>query len=78
MYSTLPSTPFPNIPITSFTQGPILIGGVEENSTFDRAARAGQKEKLKEAGWGDRGVGSIPTPANDPITVNRHGIVPLN
>ena len=56
-------------------QGPILIGGVEENSTFDRAARAGQKEKLKEAGWGDRGVGSIPTPANDPITVNRHGIV---
>ena len=57
-------------------QGPILIGGVEENSTFDRAVRAGHKDKLKANGWGDYGVGSIPPPAHDPVTVNRHGIIP--
>lgn len=58
-------------------QGPILIGGVEENSTFDRAVRAGNKEKLRENGWGDYGVGSIKPPANDPITVNRHGKIAI-
>ena len=57
-------------------QGPILIGGVEENSTFDRAVRAGDKQKLKQAGWGDHGIHSSPLPSHEPTTVNRHGVVP--
>jgi len=60
----------------AIAQGPILIGGVEENSTFDRAVRAGEKHKLKENGWGDYGTDSIPPPAKDPITVNRNGRIP--
>ena len=34
-------------------QGPILIGGVEENSAFDRAVRSGQKDTLVQNGWAD-------------------------
>lgn len=51
-------------------QGPILVGGVEENSTFDRAVRPGNKEALLEAGWGDAGAGA--TPDKPPTVVNQH------
>ena len=51
-------------------QGPILVGGVEENSTFDRAVRPGNKEALLEAGWGDAGAGN--TPDKPPTVVNQH------
>jgi hypothetical protein len=49
-------------------QGPILIGGVEENSTFDRAARAGRGAALKDLGWGD--APGNPVPAADKTIVN--------
>eukprot|EP01046_Picozoa_sp_COSAG06_P041305 COSAG06_NODE_5109_length_3713_cov_2.494466_2_plen_247_part_00 len=54
----------------TIAQGPILVGGVEENSTFDRAVRPGEKEKLLECGWGDAGSGF--TPDDDPVVVNTH------
>jgi acetyl-CoA C-acetyltransferase len=41
-------------------QGPILVGGVEENSAFDRAARAGRGSALKDLGWGDAPGNPIP------------------
>jgi acetyl-CoA C-acetyltransferase len=49
-------------------QGPILIGGVEENATFDRAARAGRGEELKGLGWGDAPGNAVP--AADTTKVN--------
>jgi acetyl-CoA C-acetyltransferase len=48
-------------------QGPILIGGVEENATFDRAVRAGKKELLKNMGWDD---GNTP-PKTEPKLLNK-------
>ena len=54
----------------TIAQGPILVGGVEENSTFDRAVRPGNKEQLLMAGWGDTGSGF--TPDEDPVVVNTH------
>jgi len=60
------------ISTNNIPQGPILIGGVEENSTFDRAVRGGNSHVLKEMGWGDGDA----APANAPVTVNRHGIIP--
>ena len=34
-------------------QGPVLVGGAEVNSSFDRAIRAGRKTDLVRYGWGD-------------------------
>jgi acetyl-CoA C-acetyltransferase len=34
-------------------QGPILVGGVEENAAFDRAVRGGKKDALPKMGWND-------------------------
>ena len=59
------------IALGNIPQGPILVGGVEENSTFDRVMRAGDKHLLKKWGWGDRGHGQQPPP-DAPVTVNLH------
>lgn len=63
------------IALGKIPQGPILIGGVEENATFDRTVRAGRKEDLKTAGWGDQGIDSK-EPPHEPVTVNKRGILP--
>jgi acetyl-CoA C-acetyltransferase len=34
-------------------QGPILVGGVEENAAFDRAVKSGKKDVLQKMGWSD-------------------------
>jgi acetyl-CoA C-acetyltransferase len=48
-------------------QGPILVGGVEENSAFDRAVRSGNKEVLEKNGWND----GVSPPKAAPKVVNR-------
>ena len=47
-------------------QGPILVGGLEENAAFDRAVRGGNKEALEKMGWadGDRPPAAAPTLVN--------------
>ena len=53
------------ISTNNIPQGPILIGGVEENSTFDRAVRGGNSHVLKEMGWGDGDAAPAVTSAAD-------------
>lgn len=45
-------------------QGPILVGGCEDNSTFDRAVREGKKDVLKQRNWDDLSQ-------ENPVVVNR-------
>ena len=51
----------------SIPQGPILVGGAEANSTFDRAARAKRTDVLEANGWAD----ADPRAAVRPVEVNR-------
>lgn len=50
-------------------QGPVLVGGAEVNSSFDRAIRAGRKSDLVRYGWGDSENRSQIRP---PTVVNEH------
>eukprot|EP00945_MAST-04E_sp_MAST-4E-sp1_P001486 g1486.t1 len=55
-------------------QGPILIGGVEENSTFDRAVRAGRLEELLSVvgPGGGRWCDSSSDAVEESVVVNKH------
>ena len=50
-------------------QGPVLVGGAEINSSFDRAIRAGQKNDLLRYGWGDN---QDTSQIQSPTIVNKH------